>query len=121
MLKLHAKIVRVDRRAELNFFNLVGMLMLLGFFLLFGLFVTILPKIHEPTNRRRGVRRYLDKIHAFCPGHINGIWEGVDPELITIVADDSDFAGTDFPINPYERRRSGGTRRKRATQDALIG
>jgi hypothetical protein len=42
--------------------------------------------------------------------------------LFAVDADDPDFAGTDFPVDPYER--SGGseiTWRKRAAQATLTG
>jgi hypothetical protein len=112
--------VRINGRAELDLLYFVRMLVLLGFLFLFGLLVTVLAKIHQATDGRSRIGGYFDEIHALGSGHVDGVRERMDPELITVIADDADFAGTDLPVDPYERRWSGRTRRKRATQDALI-
>ncbi len=45
MTQLHPKVVGINRRTELDFLDLIGMLVLLGFFFFFGLFVPELSKI----------------------------------------------------------------------------
>lgn len=32
--------------------------------------------------------------------HVDGIRQGENPQLLAIYTDNSDFPGTDFPINP---------------------
>jgi len=96
--------------------------MLLGFLFFFGLFVAELAVIDHPADGGVGIGRNFDKVNAACAGEIESISEGKDTQLFAIHANDSDLAGTDFPVDPDER--SG--RRKtawgvRATQDTLVG
>ena len=51
--QLDAEIMRVNLRAELDFLDLVGVLVLAGFLVLLGLFVAELAEIHQPADRRR--------------------------------------------------------------------
>ena len=55
MAKFDSEIMRVNFGAELDFLDLVGVLMFLGFLLLFGLLVAKLAEIHQPADRRRSI------------------------------------------------------------------
>jgi hypothetical protein len=55
VLLFDAEIVRVDVRAELDFLDLVGVLVFARFLVPLGLFVAELAKINQPANRRHGV------------------------------------------------------------------
>ena len=116
------EIVRVDLRTELHLFDFVGVLMLLGFLVPFGLFVSVLAVINQATYGRHRVWRYLDKVDPQGPGHRQRLAERQDSELFSVYANYPDFAGTDLPVYPDERTgRRRITRRKRATQDTLVG
>src|SRR5690242_10535682 len=45
--QLHTEIMRIDLRAQLDLFNLVGVLVFARLFVLLGLLVTVLAKINE--------------------------------------------------------------------------
>lgn len=72
MRQFHPKIMRINRWTQLNLFDLVGVLMFLGFLLLLGLFVTEFPKINNATYRRCRVRRYLNKVNPVVARHVDG-------------------------------------------------
>src|ERR1043166_3320819 len=98
------------------------MLVLLGFFVLLRLLVAELAKIHQAANGGRRVGGDFDEIHAVGARQIEGFAQANDTELFAIYPDDPDFAGTDLPVNPDERRgRRSGTWSKRAAQDTLAG
>ena len=122
MLNFDAKIVRIDFWAELDFFNFVGVLMLLGFLVALGLFVAKLPVIHEAADGRIGIGGDFDQVNGISPGEVQGVAQTQDAELFAINPNDSYFAGADFPIYPDEQTgRRRRTWRKRATQDTLDG
>src|ERR1700722_11319272 len=96
--------------------------MLLRLLVLLGLFIAELAEIHQPANRRRGARRDFHEVHAISAGLVERIAQGDDAELLAVHSDDSNFAGTDFPV--YPDKRSGRRRsawRERAAQDTLVG
>ena len=94
--------MRINLRAQLHFLDLVGVLVLLGFFFLLGEFVTILAKIHEAANGRCGRRGDFNQIHAGGARLIKRIAQRQNADHLFIDSDDSHFAGTDFPIDPDE-------------------
>src|SRR5689334_15043412 len=55
VLDFDAEIMRINLRTELNLFDLVGVLMLLGFFVALGLLVAIFAKVDEAAHRRRRI------------------------------------------------------------------
>jgi hypothetical protein len=121
MLDLHPKVVGIDLRAQLDFFYLIGVLMLLGFLVFLGLLVAELAEIDEPANRRIGASGDLDEIDTGRPRHVKGITQAEDAKLFAVGSDYPHFAGTDFPIYPVRRTGEGRrTWRKRATQDTLV-
>ena len=103
MLQFHAEVVGVDLRAQLDLFDLGGVLVLPGFLIAFGLLVAELAIIHQPANGRRGVGGDLHQIHAVGARKGQGFPEGQDAKLFAIGPDHPDFAGADFPVNPDER------------------
>ena len=77
------------------------------FFFPFGLFVTELANLYQPSNRRGGRGRNLDQVHAVLPRQLQGIVQRQDTEVFVVSVYDADFAGTNFAVNPKMR---GGRR-----------
>ena len=120
--QFNAEIMGVDRGAKLDFFNPIGVLVFFGFLLALRLFVAVLAVIDESANRRGGIRGHFDEIDTLLAGHGQSVSQGDDAQLLTLGSDQSDFASTDFPVNPNERTgRRRITRRERAAQDTLFG
>ena len=103
VLDFDAEIVRIDLGAELDLFDFRRVLVLLGFFVAFGLFVAELAEIHQAANGRVGIRRDLDQVHPIGSRHVQGVPETQHPQLLAIHPDDTDLPGTDLPIYPDER------------------
>src|SRR5580765_5830060 len=117
-----AKIVRINLRAELDFFDLVGVVMFFRLFFLFRLFVTIFAVVHEAADRRGRVGRDLDQVDAVGAGKIDGLAQREHTQLLAVVAHDAYFTGAYFSV--YSDERTGETRRtrrERAAQDTLDG
>ncbi len=122
VLDFDAEIVRIDLGAELNLFDLVGVLMFLGFFVPLGLLVTVFAEVHHATDGRGGIGRNFDQVNASGPSQVQSVAEGQYAELFAVAPDYPDFASADLPVYSDEwtgRRRR--TWRKRATQDTLVG
>ena len=64
MLNLNAQIMRINFGAELDLFDLRGVLVLLRFLVPFRLFVAEFPEIHYSTHGWRGVGRNLYQVDA---------------------------------------------------------
>ena len=87
-----------------------------------NVWVAVFAEVHDAADGRHGVGRDFHEVHALVARQIDRVGEGHDSELLALVADDADFAGTDFPVDLYERGGRGGiTRRERAAQDTLVG
>src|SRR6185503_2750655 len=117
-----AKIVRVDRRAELDFFDLVGVVVFFGLFLLLRLFVAILAIVHQAADRRGRFRGDLDQVHSLSAGQVDGLAQRKDAQLLAVMANDEHFTSANFSVN--SDKRTGETRRtrgERAAQDNLNG
>jgi hypothetical protein len=114
--------MRINFRAELDFFYAGRMLMLPGFLFPLRLLVTVLAKIHEAADRRRGVGCNFNEIDAICASQVEGLPQGQNSQLFAINTDDAEIASTDFPVNPDVRTgRRRITRREWAAQDTPIG
>jgi hypothetical protein len=100
MTELHAHVVRINFCAELDFLNLVGVLMFLRVFFAFGLFVAILPEIDEAANGGRGVGRDFHQVDPVRPREGQGILQGHHSDLLCVDADDAHFPGTNATIDP---------------------
>jgi len=120
--ELHAKVMRIDLRAELDFFDLVRMLMLAGLFILLGLLVAEFAKINQTADRWDGSSSDLNEINTFGSGEVDGIGERDDSKLLAVGSDDAHFAGANLSINPdCGTRRERGTGRERTAQDTPNG
>ena len=102
MGQLRREIVRINARAELDFLHAIGVLVLLAFLFLFGLLVAVFAEIDNAAHWRRGIGCDFDEIHTLLPGEVDSFGESHDAELGALVTDNADFAGADFPVNPYE-------------------
>jgi hypothetical protein len=116
-----AEVVRVYARAQLHFLDDGGVLVLLGFLFLLGDFVAVFAEIDEAADRRDSGGGYFHQIHPMMAGEVHRLRKGQDAKLVAVNPDDTDFAGTDFAIDPDERSRRGIAWRKRAAQDTLVG
>ncbi len=121
VFQLDAKVMRINARAQLDFLDDGGVLVLLGFLLLLGHFVTVFTEIHEAADRWHGGGGDLHQVHRMLPRQIDRVGQRNDAELLAVHSDDPDFAGTDFAVDPDERSRRGIAWRERAAQDTLVG
>jgi hypothetical protein len=64
------------------------------------LLVLVPAVVHDPAHRRVRVRGYLDEIELFLPGDCEGLREGLDPQLLTLGADEQDLACSDPVVDP---------------------
>ena len=87
----------------MHLFDLGRMLVLFGFLLSLGLFVTEFSEIDDAADGWGGIRGNFDQVDAIGAGQVQGIAQLKHTQLFAIQADYSDFAGTDFPINPDKR------------------
>jgi hypothetical protein len=83
--------------------------MLLGFFVAFGLFVTVFAEVHDATDGRCGIGRNFDQVNAGGPSQIQSVTESQNTELSAVAPDYPDFAGTDLPV--YSDEWTGRRRR----------
>lgn len=70
VLDFDAEIVRIDLGTELDLFDLIGVLVLLGFFVALGLLVTVFAEVDEPAHWRGRIGRDLDQVDAGGAGHV---------------------------------------------------
>jgi hypothetical protein len=103
MADLDPEVMRINLRTKLDFLDLGGVLVLLGFLVALGLFVAVFAEIDHPANRRNGCGSDLDQVNAVAAGQVQRFTQTHDAELLAVETDYPDFAGTDFPINPDER------------------
>ena len=109
VLDFDAEIMRINLRTELDLFDLIGVLMFLGFFVALGLLVAEFPEVDEPTHWWSRIGCDFDQIDTGGAGHVESITESQNTELFAVGPDYPDFAGTDLPVYPNER--SGRRRR----------
>ena len=100
--RLDAEIVRVNGRAELDFLDLVGVLVFPGFLFLLRLFVAELAVIDQAADGRRCVGRDFNQVHSLGARQVDRFAKLQDAKLLAILCDDPDFAGADFPVYPDE-------------------
>jgi hypothetical protein len=109
VLNFDAEIVRIYLGAELNFFDLIGVLMLLGFLVPLGLFVTVFAEVDHATDGRGGIGRNFDQVNACGPSQVQSVAKRQYAELFAVAPDYPDFAGADLPV--YSDEWTGRRRR----------
>jgi hypothetical protein len=102
MLYFYPEVMRINLGAELNFFDLVGVLMFACFLIALGQFVTVFAKIHKAANRRDGIGGDFHQIHPGIPREVKRVTERDHAMLVSINANNPDFTGANLPINPDE-------------------
>src|SRR5688572_3921215 len=95
VLLLEVIVVLIDLRSELDLLDLDHPLVLLGLPRSLLLLVLVLAKIHDPADRRHGRRGDLDEIEPFLASNGERLRRWHDPELLSGIVDDTDFANTD--------------------------
>src|SRR5215217_2960135 len=94
---LRFQIVVVDLRPDANFFQLDHVLVSTRLAFFAALLVPELAVIHDPANRRYGIRRDFDQVESPRPCHLHRVAGGNDPDLLPFLVDEPDFADT----NPF--------------------
>src|SRR5215831_14887525 len=97
---LHVVVVIVDAGPHLDLFDFDDLLPLAGFCRLLLLLVFVLAVVEDLGHRRRGIRRYLDKVEAGFGSAGQGIGNGDNTKILAGVVDQADFAGADIFIHP---------------------
>ena len=113
------QIMRVDGRAELDFFDFVGVLVFSGFFIPLGQFVAVFAVINQTTDRRSGLRRHFDQVNPLGAGGADRVAEAHHTQLPAVHANDSYFTGANSAVYPDKLLRKRRGTRKRAIQEPL--
>jgi hypothetical protein len=92
---LEVHVVVVGLGPELDFLELVRLLLLLGFLGRFLLFVLVFPPIHESDDGGACARSDLNEIESGFSGLFACFVEGDDPDLLSVGVDEPDRADTD--------------------------
>src|SRR6266481_105639 len=87
VLDFDAEIMRINLGTELDLFDLIGVLVLLGFFVALGLLVAVFAKVDEAAHWRGGIGRDLDQVDASGTGHVESIPESENTELFAVGPD----------------------------------
>ena len=98
VLDLDVEIADVDAGGHADLLDLSYMLILLGFFLFFGLLEAELAIVDDLAHRRGGVGRDLHQIQSLIVGHIQSGLGSHNAKLFTIGTDDTDFLISDVLI-----------------------
>ena len=98
MFELGLKIVLIGFWADLDLFDLDHGLLFPGFLLFFLLLVLELSEVHDPANRRFGVRRHFNQVQAAFHGDGQGFLGGDYSQLFAVVGDDPHLAGMDWRL-----------------------
>ena len=91
-------IVITRARAKANFLNNSSPLSLFPIRLLSILLVSELSKVKNFRNRRLGIWRDFDEIQATLASHLEGFNCCRDPNLLTVLIDQTDFSGMDLIV-----------------------
>src|SRR5215204_4128265 len=94
VLLLELVVVHIDFRSELDLLDLDHALVLLRFTGELLLLVLILAKVHDPAKRRHCGRRDLDQVEPLLTRNDQRLWRRHDPQLLSGLVDDADFANT---------------------------
>jgi len=87
-------------RTETDFFDLDGLLSLLGFFLFFGPFVHELPVIHHPANWRVCLGGNFDQIKIFIVSGLECLLNRHHSNILSVSVDQTHFWGANLLIYP---------------------
>ena len=97
--QLGVEIADVDTGGHTDFLDFDNMLVLFRFFLALGLLELELTVVHELANGRDSVGRDLDQVQTGLIGAVLSLGSRHDAELLTGVADQSNFAVADLFID----------------------
>src|SRR5690606_36542216 len=61
--------------------------------------VLVLPVVHDATYGWVGLVRHLDQVVILLAGDGQGLWQGLDPDLLTVSTHEADLAGTDAVVD----------------------
>ena len=92
------KVMFLDVRPELDFFDLHGTLILFGFLFPLALLKAIFAVIHHPADRRFGIRGYLDQIQPFFHSMLQRFTQGQD-HRVSLIQDQTDLRRPDLIID----------------------
>ena len=98
LLGFHLIIVRVDVRAELDLFQFLGLLLLLGSRLFLLRFVAHLAIVDDLTDRDLLVGRDFNEVHTGFAGSVQGSVNWHFTLFFTILINEKDAGGTNIAI-----------------------
>jgi hypothetical protein len=96
---LRLEVVVVDLGPNADLFQLDDVLMTAGLALLAALLVSVLAVVHEPADRRHGIRRYLDQVEPTLARHLERIECRNDADLLAVLIDEPDLADPDTLVD----------------------
>ena len=98
-------VVRVDLRAELDLLDGDRALVLAGLLRLLLLLVAPLAVVHDPADRRTGVRRHLDQVEVRGDRDVLGLGQLHDAPILTVGVDQAHLIRADRVVDPRGRPR----------------
>jgi len=99
MLQLEIKVMLIRIGSELDFLQVDDLLIFLGFVRAFALAVLEFPEVHDPANRRSGLRRHFHKIEVSFLSHVDRFFGEKCSHLLSVVTDDTDFPDSNHFID----------------------
>ena len=99
ILQLDVKIMLLDIGTKLYFLDRNDLLLLLGFFFPFLLFISVLAEIHDAAYRRLSLRSNLHEIQMLLHRHVQSIFSRHDAELFAARARHANLTDANLFIN----------------------
>ncbi len=99
MSKFYLQIVFFRLRSYANFFQLDCALTLFRSVRLLTLLIQVFSVIHDPANRRRGIRSHLNQIEILFFRLRQSISKGYYPQLLPIRTDHPHFVNSDLTVD----------------------
>jgi len=93
-------VLRRDLRPELDLLDLNLGLVLARELGLLLLLVSVLPVVHDPGDRRTGLRRHFHQIEVLSVGVVERIGRGLDPHLRAVFVDQPHLRHTNSLVHP---------------------
>ena len=101
MAEFELIVVLFRLRPNLHFFDLGDSLFLLGLLGLLALLVLVLAVVHDPADRRGGLRCHLHEIQFFLAGTSKCVGEGDNPQLAAVNTDETNLGRPDLVVDVH--------------------
>jgi hypothetical protein len=96
---LEVDVVVIGLRSESDFLEKYDLLALPCLTLFTLLLIFVFSIIEQPTDRRNGGRCHLDQVQVMFVSNAQSLKYGLNPELLTIFVDQSNFANPDSIVD----------------------